>query len=169
MPAQQVLKNFALFVDGRVYAGECDEVNLPKLTVKTEEFRAGGMDVPLDMDMGMEKLELSFSMVSYAPDILQLMGAGLNSDVSLTFRGALVGHDNPLPQAMLVVMRGRLKEHDPGTHTAGGKPALKFTASLSYYSLTINGIPCVTIDVRNLIRQIGSVDHLAAIRSVLGI
>ena len=50
-----ILKNMSLFVDGRGYAGNVDELNLPKLALKTEEFRGGGMDAPIEIDMGMEK------------------------------------------------------------------------------------------------------------------
>ena len=59
----KILKNFNAFVDGRGYAGRIDEISLPKLSIKTEEHRAGGMDIPVAIDMGMEKLEaeLTFS------------------------------------------------------------------------------------------------------------
>ena len=53
----RVLKNMNLFVDGRGYAGRVDEIELPKLTLKTEEHRAGGMDVPVLIDLGMDKME----------------------------------------------------------------------------------------------------------------
>jgi P2 family phage contractile tail tube protein len=33
-----ILKNMALFVDGRGYAGNVEELTLPKLTMKTERF-----------------------------------------------------------------------------------------------------------------------------------
>ena len=46
----RVLKNMNLFVDGRGYAGRIDEIQLPKLTLKTEEHRAGGMDLPVEID-----------------------------------------------------------------------------------------------------------------------
>lgn len=52
-----VLKNMNLFVDGRGYAGRVDEIKLPKLTLKTEEHRAGGMDIPVELELGMDKLE----------------------------------------------------------------------------------------------------------------
>ena len=35
----RVLKNMNLFVDGRGYAGRIDEIQLPKLTLKTEEAK----------------------------------------------------------------------------------------------------------------------------------
>ncbi len=53
----KILRNFNVFVDGRGYAGKIEEITLPKLTIKTEEYRAGGMDIPISIDMGMEKLE----------------------------------------------------------------------------------------------------------------
>ncbi|SMG63879.1 Phage major tail tube protein, partial [methanotrophic bacterial endosymbiont of Bathymodiolus sp.] len=55
-----ILKNMALFVDGRGFAGNVEELTLPKLTLKTEEFRNGGMDAPIEVEMGMEKLESEF-------------------------------------------------------------------------------------------------------------
>ena len=70
----KILKNFNLFVDGRGYAGKADEVTPPKLTIKTEDFRGGGMDVPAAVDMGMEKLEGSFSIVEYDPEVLKQFG-----------------------------------------------------------------------------------------------
>jgi len=53
----QILKNFNVFANGVSYAGRAEEVSLPKLTVKTEEFRGGGMDAPVELDMGMEKMD----------------------------------------------------------------------------------------------------------------
>lgn len=47
---QKILKNFNAFVDGRGYAGRIDEISLPKLSIKTEEHRAGGMDIPVAID-----------------------------------------------------------------------------------------------------------------------
>ena len=58
----KILKNFNLFIDGRGYVGKCEEVNPPKLSIKSEEYKAGGMDAPIAIDMGMEKLEASFTL-----------------------------------------------------------------------------------------------------------
>ena len=59
----KILKNFNLFVDGRGYAGRAEEVTPPKLTIKTEEIRNGGMDAPISVDLGMEKLECQFILI----------------------------------------------------------------------------------------------------------
>lgn len=70
----KILKNFNVFVDGRGYAGKIDEVTLPKLTIKTEEYRAGGMDIPINIDMGMEKLEAEFTFSEYDSELFRLFG-----------------------------------------------------------------------------------------------
>ena len=54
------IKNFTLFNEGLSYLGEVDEVTLPKLTRKTEDWRAGGMGGPIKADFGMEGLELEW-------------------------------------------------------------------------------------------------------------
>ena len=61
----KILKNFNLFVDGRGYAGRVDEITLPKLTIKTEEFQGAGMSAPVEIDLGMEKLEMDMRFSEY--------------------------------------------------------------------------------------------------------
>ncbi|GFR20643.1 phage tail tube protein FII [Trichonephila clavata] len=82
----KILKNFNVFVDGRGYAGKIDEVTLPKLTIKTEEYRAGGMDIPINIDMGMEKLEAEFTFAEYDSELFRLFGLIDGNSVSLTLR-----------------------------------------------------------------------------------
>jgi P2 family phage contractile tail tube protein len=62
-----ILRNFNLFVDGTNYAGQIEEINLPKPTVKTEEHRVGGMDAPIALDMGMEALKADFTLTGFDP------------------------------------------------------------------------------------------------------
>ena len=51
------LKNFNLSIDGTSYLGEATEFTQPKLTMKLEEFRSGGMNGAVEVNMGMEKLQ----------------------------------------------------------------------------------------------------------------
>ena len=61
----QVIKAMNLFADGKGYAAVVEEITPPKISMKTEEFRAGGMDAPIELDTGMEKLECSFTLAKY--------------------------------------------------------------------------------------------------------
>ena len=87
----KILKNFNLFVDGRGYAGRVDEITLPKLTIKTEEFQGAGMSAPVEIDLGMEKLEMDMTFSEYDPELFKLFGLTNGSEVAFTIRGALEG------------------------------------------------------------------------------
>ena len=163
----KILKNFNLFVDGRGYAGRAEEVTPPKLTIKTEELRAGGMDAPISIDLGMEKLECGFSLVEYDPNLMQQFGLISGNAVQVTLRGALVDDETTTP--MTIQMRGMYTELDFGTFKAGDKNTLKCNVACRYYSLTIDGTQLIEIDVDNMVRNINGTDQMAEIRAALGI
>ena len=79
-----ILKNMALYVDGRGYAGNVETLTLPKLTMKTEEFRNGGMDAPIEVELGMEKLEAEFTLTRFDRNALGLFGLAQGQTVPLT-------------------------------------------------------------------------------------
>ena len=154
-------------MDGRGYAGKADEVTPPKLTIKTEDFRGGGMDVPAAVDMGMEKLEGSFSIVEYDPEVLKQFGLVSGNQVQVTLRGALVDDKTTTP--MTISLRGMFTEVDMGNFKAGDLATLKCSIACRYYSLDIGGQKVIEIDVDNMVRNINGKDVLADIRSALGV
>lgn len=163
-----VLKNVNLFVDGRGYAGQVMEANLPKLTIKMEEHRDGGMDAPAEIDMGMEKLECDFSTSNVDPELLRSWGLAPGSLVPVTFRGALESEDGTVAPVTCQV-RGQVKEIDHGTWKPGEKVPLKCAMAVRYYKYEHDGQVLVEIDVDNMIRNINGTDRLAEQRAALGI
>jgi len=163
----KILKNFNLFVDGRGYAGRAQEVNPPKLTIKAEELRAGGMDAPVSVDLGMEALECSFTLVEYDPELIKQFGLISGNAVQLTLRGALVDNDSTTP--MVISVRGMYKEMDFGTFKAGDLSTLQCSVACQYYSLEIGGNKVVEVDVANMTRVINGIDQMSEIRAALGI
>ena len=168
MPAQKILKAFCLYVDGKGFAGEVEDFTPPKLSIKTDEVRAGGMDSPLSIDVGMEKLEVTFTLVGFQESVIQLFGLLPGLDTALILRGALEDYDGTVTP-IIHTCRGRLREVDPGTYKAGERAALKVAADLNFYSILVAGAPVVTIDTKNMIRQIGGTDRLAKIRQAIGL
>ena len=164
----RVLKNMNLFVDGRGYAGRVDEIELPKLTLKTEEHRAGGMDVPVEIDLGMEKLETSLTIADYDPDVFKLFGLLDRQDTPVTVRGA-IQRQGEAAQPVVVSLRGGWKEIDSGTWKPGDKSTLKVSAALNYFKLTIAGEEVVEVDAKNLVRKVGGVDQMSEIRKAVGL
>lgn len=163
-----ILRNYSLFVDGRGYAGKVIECNLPKLTLKTEEYLAGGMDAPIDMDMGMEAMNTDYSLAQYNPDILKLFGLSDASGKAITMRGAEQDENgNVIP--IIAQMRGFHKEADFGGWKKPDKASLKMTANLRYYRLTVGGDLIYEIDLTRMTRFIGDKDQLSDQRDALGI
>lgn len=167
MAARNIRKNLNLFVDGRGYAGQVEEFNPPKLALKTEEFRGGGMNAPIELTMGMEKLESEFTLVSYDADILALFGVTEGATVPFVLREALESFDGTVtPVAHF--LRGKVREIDPGTSKPGDKASLKVAMTLTYYRLVHGDRTVQEFDVENMIQFIDGVDALAGQRAALG-
>lgn len=163
------LKNFALFVDGVSYAGEVNEVTLPKLKRKMEDHRSGGMNGPVKTDLGMEGLELEWTAAGYLREVYAQWGARKHDAVLLRFAGALQADDREGVQALEVTVRGRHEEIDPGNAKPGDATQFKVKSTLSYYKLAIDGTTIIEIDFVNMIEIVDGVDLMADARLAMGV
>ena len=165
-----ILVNANVFVDGVGYFGKCSAMTPPKPKVKTEKFRAGGMDAPASIDMGMEGLECSASFRGIEAGWLAKFGiaAGDGRNVPMTFRGALRSRD-AADQAVVINVRGPVTEIDWGDWKPGEEVEIKLMMEPSFYKCTIAGDVVHEIDTENAIRVINGVDQLAGLRQALGL
>jgi len=161
----KVLKGFNLFIDGKGYAGLVEEVNLPKLDLKMDEIYNGGMDTPIDLEMGMSKLECDFTLSEYNTDVIKLFGLRDGAQVKLTMRGALDDEAGVVP--VVVKVKGAMKDLDMGGFKSGEKAPLKSSMTLREYKLKIGPDILVDIDVLNMTRIINGVDQLASMRDAI--
>lgn len=168
MAARDVLKNLNLFVDGRGYAGQIQNYSPPDLTLTTEDFRGGGMDSAVAIEMGMEPLETSFSLIAYDADVLALWGVAEGSSIQCTVRGALESFDGTV-KPVVHNMRGKITGLSRGEWTPGSPAPLSVTLRLTYYKETHNGSDLHEIDVENMVRIVNGTDRLAAQREALGL
>lgn len=168
MAARDVLKNLTLWVDGRGMAGQVQDVNPPKLVQKLEEFMGGGMVAPVAVTVGMERMTADFSLIAYDADVLALFGVVEGAKVPLTIRGALESFDGSVTP-IVMTLRGKVTEQDPGNWKPGTVPYLKTTMELSYYKLQHGSTVVTEIDVENMIASINGTDTLTAMRTALGL
>jgi uncharacterized protein len=161
------LRNFNIMIDGRGYAGRADEVTLPTLALSTQAHRAGGMDAPLDIDMGMEGMEMSVTLSDYDEAVISGFGL-LGASIPLVVRGAIQRQGEPA-QPVVIKCTAGLKSRSVGSFGPGAKQTTTLTYSLRKYSESINGVEYVNIDIENMIRVINGVDQLASQRAALGI
>ena len=163
----KTLRNMTAFVDGRGYLGQVKSVELPKLTIKTREHRSGGMDVPVEIDIGMEKMEATLSFQEFNRELVGQFGQTEAKDVPITVRGVQTnGQDS---EAVVAHLRGMIRMMDPGSWSVGEDAEFKIEMAVSYYKLEIGGREVVEIDALNMVRRINRVDILAGQRAALGI
>ncbi len=164
-----IIRNINLFVDGRGYAGRVEEMTLPKLTPVLMEYKAGGMSAPIDVPMGShEKLEAEVTLKAFDPEVLKLFNVNQGSDVAFTARGALQDGDGTT-RAVVVTMRGLIKEYDMGTWKAAEEVQLKLGLSLRYYKLEYDQKVLIESDPINMVLTVDDKDQLADMRQALGI
>ena len=172
----RVLKNFNLFVDGQGYAGRVQEATLPKLALNIEEFKLGGLDTPVQIDVGMDKLESEFTLSEYDPFVIKLFGIADNSSLPIPFRGfqetisdgqiafTLRGglgdeiENRVIP--VVVYFEGSVIELDFGQWKSGENALLRIRLALRYYRFTMDQDELVEIDVDNRVRKINGMDQI---------
>lgn len=166
--ANKILKNFSVFIDGRGFAGNAKEIQLPTLAITTEDFRAGGMDAPIAIEMGQEKLDASITLSSYDITALAQWGVGEGYTVPVVARGAVESLDGSV-EAIYVAMRGKVVSMAPSAWTPGAEATIKLDLNLTTFRYEQNGAVVIDIDVPNMKRVIGSIDRLAEQRAALGL
>ncbi len=164
----ETLANLNLFADGVSFQGDVPSLTLPKLTLKMEEHRGGGMDAPVELDMGMEKQEANFTTTGVRRESLKFFGLADGTAFNGTFRGAYKGLKGKVTP-VIVTLRGTLKEVDMGDWKPGDKAEIKHSIGLAYYKLEVDGRTVYEIDPIGMRRVINGVDQLAAQRSALGL
>ena len=164
----ETLANLNLFVDGISFQGDVPSLTLPKLTLKMEEHRPGGMDMPVEMDQGMEKMEAGFTTTGVRRESLKFFGLADGTAFNGVFRGAFKGRKGQIIP-VIVTLRGSLTEVAMGDWKAGDKAEIKHNASLTYYKLEVDGRTVYEIDALGMRRVIDGVDQLAEQRTALGL
>jgi hypothetical protein len=168
MSARDVLKNLNAFVNGIGYAGQVDEYNPPKQTLKLEEFMGGGMFAPAEITMAMEKMEADLSILAYDALILSDFSIAEGNNTSLTVRGHLESFDGT-KSGVVHILRGKIKELDRGSWKPGEKALLKLSMAVTYFKETRDGVVIHEIDPANMKYVVGGIDVLAIARANLGI
>lgn len=166
--ADKILKNMNLFVDGFGFAGNVEEFKPPKLALKTDDYRAGGMDAPVSIEMGMEGLECSFVLKGHFPEVLRKWGVIEENKVQLTARGSLESYSGTVIPVK-INLRGTITEVEDGAWKPGENNTQTFTMKLDYYKRVQDGWVLHEIDIPNMIRIIDGVDQLAKRRNALGL
>lgn len=162
------LKNMNLFGDGESYLGVAAEVTVPKLTMKMEDWRGGGMLGTVGIDQGLDKIELEFKLGGLTAGAFRQFGATDHAAQLNRFAGAYQDDDSGAVQAVEIVTRGRIAEIDMGTAKPGDDTEHTFKVSCTYYKMVVDGTEWFEIDVVAGIFRVFGADRYAEIRSAIG-
>lgn len=163
------LKNLNLFGDGESFIGQVKTVTLPTLSRTFEDYRGGGMDGPVKVDMGQEAITLEATYGGFMLAILRQYGVTRVDGVQLRFAGAYQRDDAGAVDAVEIVVRGRHEEIEAGDAEAGEDTEFNVTTVCAYYKLTVNGRVEIEIDLLNMVFIVNGVDRLAEQRRAIGL
>lgn len=161
------LRNFNVMIDGRGYAGRADSVTLPSMEITTEEHRAGGMDMGVEVDMGMNVMEMTIVLSDYDEEVITGFGI-LGAGIPVRLMGA-IQRQGEEAQSVQIRCLASLKMREPGEFAVGQKQTTTLTYTVRKYAEVINGREMVNIDAENMIRVINGVDQLASQRAAIGL
>ena len=168
MAMPKKVKAFQLFNEGIGKAGMVKNVTLPKLSRKFEEYRADIMDGPIEIDLGGEKLESSFTLEEFDEQILRQWGicnhAGVRLRLMASAESDSCGFDD-----LQVVMHGRWREIDQGDLEGGKSAEMKVQIAISHYEYLKNGVELVYIDRESGVERVGGTDRTAQRRKAIGL
>ena len=164
------LKNFNIFLEGYSMLGIAEEIVLPKLVRKMEEYRAAGMNGPLKGDFGHEAMELEITSAEIDPNLIKTWGTPDLQGVGLRFRAAMEREGNEqVVEGLEIVARGRFSSIDMDIVKSGDPHSAKYKMEIAYIKITDNDIELVEIDVINMVEKVDGVDLLAEQRAAIGI
>lgn len=169
MALPKKLKNFNLFGNGDNWQGQIASLTLPELARQMEEYRGGGMAAPMDLDMGMQKLEFQWTPAGIIPELFDNFGTSQADGDMLRFAGSYQRDDTGETLAVEIVVRGRHSTIAMGDAEAGANNTGSVTTTLSYYKLSIAGQEVVEIDVPNMVERIRGVDRQEEHRQNIGL
>ncbi|WP_455480080.1 phage major tail tube protein [Bartonella sp. B23] len=161
----RILKYFNIYVDGVPYQAKCESVTLPNLNLVVESYRGGGMDVPIELDMGLEVLTLTMVISDCSPELMSQLG---RSDVDISLRSSMQAQGTAA-EGVSITMRGLCKGFEMAEWQPASKATSTATFTLHYFKYVQNNTEIVEIDAINMVRRFNGIDQLAKHREFLGI
>ena len=142
----RLFKGHNIFIEGYDLRGQIGDVERPKIALKMEEYRSGGMFGTAKVVQGLEALEMTVTVSGYAAEVLRQFGGTIDSKV-IRFAGAVEKDDETGLKKVSGEAAGRITEIDQGSNSAGENGEIKFKIDLVRYSETLDGKEILYADV----------------------
>lgn len=161
------IKGFQVNMNSKPYPNMVSKFTPPKFTRKTEEFRAGDMDTPVEIDLGGEKLEATIVWEENSYDVMDTYGACNDKAVKLRL-SASAENESCDYDKVEIYLEGRFMEIDRGDFEAGSNTQMTTRFAASIYAEYLNNKEKIYIDKRLKIHRVNGKDRLAKRREAMG-
>ncbi|OCC25324.1 phage major tail tube protein [Croceicoccus estronivorus] len=163
------LKKLMVYNDGVGYFGETAEVTVPKLARTFEDYKGGGFDGAVGIDLGGEPIEFEWKIGGMLEHAYRQFGATSINAVQLRFVGSYQDDNTGRTKTVDITVRGRHQEIDPGNAKAGDDTEQTVKTRCAYYKLMVDGETLIEKDELNMVFVVNGVDLMAQHRANLGI
>lgn len=157
------ISNANVYLNGITLLGQLEEIQLPKITQKMENFSALGLNAEIELPMGVEKMEATLKWNSFYPKALA--GANVTTITNLVIRANKTNHSivGGISQSSVVtIINGVFKSFPVGTYKSKEKVEdIEHVMTVYYLKQIVDNIPVIEVDVWNNIFKIGEIDQLA--------
>ncbi|MGB1026457.1 MAG: phage major tail tube protein, partial [Rhodospirillaceae bacterium] len=142
------IKNWTVIIDGRSMAGKAESVKLPSLERNMVDYEGGGMLGPVEIDMGIKKLTMEFTLKEFNPEVIALWGLFGANAIGARFLAAETAEASDASvDAIEIAVRGRWNKLDLGEAKKGEANALAVAMPLTSYKYSRNGVLLHHIDL----------------------
>lgn len=169
MALPKVLKDYNLFGDGNNWQGQIPTLTLPTLARAMEEYRGGGMDGAVELDMGQELITFSWTAAGIVTELFDQFGAHVHDANLLRFMGSYESDETGEITPVEVVVRGRHKSIAMGDAAPGDNNQIEVETTCTYYKLVIDGEEVIEIDLPGYVFRVRGQDRLSERRSSIGL
>lgn len=171
MALPHVLKNMNTFYNGESFAGVVPEVTVPALARKMENYRGGGMDgtIALDLGMGDDPITFEWKPGGLIEAVYGGFGAVTIDSEMIRWVGAYQDDGTGQIKAVEITVRGRHSTIEDGSQKPGEMGERTITTVCSFYQMTIDGREMLYIDVLNMVLRVNGQDRLAEMRAAIGL
>lgn len=146
------------------------ELQLPTLQAIYADHHAGGARVGIELEVGVEKLEPTFKLNGWDPDLLTMFGLGSRVSQKFTAYGAILDKKTGVHIEAKAVMTGRLGQIAPDAFQQGELQGHEYAINeVTAYELWFNGRPKIEWNFFTSTWKIDGADQNADINRILRI
>lgn len=167
----EVINDMRVYLDGADDMIGCKEFKLPELAALTADVEgigiAGKIEAPIEGHFDSLEAELTWQLPTKTSTRL-VAGTTVSLDAYADLQSYDGGASAYTHDSYHVVIRGRVKSHDPGTLKAGEAMESKTTIECHYIKISIGDSELCEIDKFGFKSVVGGVDLLEQVRRNIG-